>query len=115
MNIRRNPMNVSLSFPVPWKKDRAARWRAKPSARRPPLALEVLEDRTVLSAVPHALPAVIPVLPSGPGISAAFDLGRSASAGALHASGDVRASVSSDLVLRALLQGASKALSALSK
>src|SRR5438552_456853 len=109
-------MSISLSFAVleNWN-DRAARQRAKPPTRRPPLTLEILEDRTAPSAVPHALPAVLAIWPPGLSTSGVFDLGGRDPVTALALSGQPPVSKSSNSHLPPLLQDASKALSTLSK
>jgi hypothetical protein len=109
-------MSISLSFAVlkNWN-DRAARRRGKPPARRPFLTLETLEDRTAPSAVPHALPAALAILPPGLAAGGVFDLGGRDPMGALAVSGQALVSMSSNPPLQALLQEAASTLRTLSK
>jgi hypothetical protein len=107
-------MNIHLPFPVPGnRKDRAARWRSKPPAHRPPLTLEALEELTVPSAMPGALAAVSALLPSGPAITAPLAPGGAPAGGALHRPGGIPARVSSSHSLQAPLPAPSKVLSTL--
>src|SRR5437016_940835 len=109
-------MSISLSFAVlENRNDRAARRRGKPPARRPPLTLEALEDRTAPSAVPHAVPAALAILPPTLGTSGVFDPGGRDSLGARAVSGQARVSMSSNPPLQALLQEAASTLRTLSK
>jgi len=64
-------MDIHLPFSVPGNhKSSAARRGAKAPGHSPPLTLEPLEELTVPSAMPGALPAISALLPSGPAITA---------------------------------------------